>query len=115
MVQIVYTLGNPKGYDPDLAEARRKREPIFKLGRTEDYSGGIVFKTPEEARAYSSEHELGYEPYGLMLPNGWNTDVDSSRTQEDYDCLLNNAEIITLEEVRQGGRILPDGVLKSHA
>lgn len=57
------------------------------------------FKTPEEAEAWATENGLSYKPYGLMLPNGWETDVDDSREQEDYACLLNDAEVITLEEV----------------
>lgn len=107
MSEIAYTLGNPKNYDLSIAEGRRNRQPIYKTGRTEDYLGGVVFRTKEEAQSYASENGLPYEPYGVLLLKGWDQEVDYSRSLVNYDCLLVDAEIITLDEARLRMRITP--------
>lgn len=88
-----FTLGNPDSYEKALDEKKAKGEPLFKIGRTNDYLGGIVFKTQEEAVKYAKDHGYSYIPYKLTLPNGWEQDVDDSLEKADYFCLLTDAEI----------------------
>lgn len=91
---IVYTLGNPDSYEKALDEMEAKGQSLFKIGRTNDYLGGCVFKTAKEAAFYAEENECSYIPYKLKLPNGWEQDVDDSLEKADYYCLLVDAEIM---------------------
>jgi hypothetical protein len=90
-----YTLGNADNYDRALSE----EGPVMKLGKQEDYAGGIVFPTKADADAYLARHpELPYKVYGLFLPNRWKTDVQGEMLPgEDFYRLLNDAEVVQLE------------------
>jgi len=89
-----FTLGNHESYEKALDEMEAKGKPLLKVGRTDDYLGGCVFKTIEDAKKYAKESGYDYVPYRLKLPNGWEQDVDDSLEKAEYFCLLNDAEIM---------------------
>lgn len=90
---IVYTIGNPYYYEIGLKESS-SQNPLLKMGRDQEYLGGIIFKTKEEALEYIKENGLDYIPYGVILKNGWEEDVDDSYEHCNYNCLLKYSEII---------------------
>jgi hypothetical protein len=97
-----YTIGNKKAYD------RAVLEGASKIGRMSDYEGGCCWPTRAEAEAFLNRTG-GYVSfgedrppmlcavYGLILPHGWEQDVDSSHyEQEGFHRLVNDAPIIAL-------------------
>lgn len=90
-----WTVGNPDSYGPALAECAAEGKPLMKLGRTADYEGGSVWRTPEAAREYLARTGCPYSVYELSLPGPWGDVVDSSRESEvGYGSLLRDAEIL---------------------
>ena len=88
-----FTLGNPATYEVAID----KDPDLKKLGKNEDYDGGCVFRTKEDAANSSLAKEYGYHVYGLILPNGWNQDVDSSKeAEEGFSRLVNDARIVRI-------------------
>ena len=45
---MIYTFGRTSNYDKDLSA----RDDVKKIGRQEDYAGGSVWRTYEEAQAF---------------------------------------------------------------
>ena len=98
--KLFYTLGNPKSYEHGLLEAEMEKEPLLKLGRTQGYPGGCVFKTIKSAEKFNNDNNFKYKVYGLKLSNSWN-DIDFSKEKEvGYGFLLTDSEIIRLEDER---------------
>jgi len=98
MLNKAYTLGHHVSYEKYITEMQAKNQPVLKVGRTDSYLGGCVFKTQEEAVQYASANDLDYVPYELKLPNGWEQDVDCTLEKADHFCLLNDAEIIRISD-----------------
>ncbi len=83
--KIAYTVGNASSYDMAL----KINPPVYKLGKTEDYGGGICWQTAEEAVEFLESdffktidwgNGLTLDPkifavYLLELPNGWDEDT----------------------------------------
>ncbi len=77
-----YTIGHTRSYDEAL---EKDPDNAFKLGKTEDYQGGCVFKTLKEALEFlesSHFHDINwgdgkprdpknFSVYGLHLVNGY--------------------------------------------
>jgi len=92
--KVAFTLGNPNSYEVAID----KHPDITKLGRTGDYDGGCVFRTAKDAADSSLAEKYGYRVYGLILPNGWNQDVDISKEAEERFCrLINDARIVRIQ------------------
>jgi hypothetical protein len=96
-----FTIGNKAAYDRAAAEGATK------VGRTDGYDGGAVWPTREEARRWLDERGgcISFEGrppvpcavYGLILPHGWDSDVDSSHYREEgFHRLINDAPIVAL-------------------
>lgn len=96
-----FTIGNRKSYDENLS----RPGPVKKLGRdeSEDYPGGWVWKTREEAQEFLDR--MGGVPagdgnvyegavYGLILPNGWDSDVSPEPGDDGIHNLLVDAILI---------------------
>lgn len=84
---VAYTLGSEKAYDEALLNP-----PAFKIGKSEDYTGGWVWKTLEEAHGYRKVHQLPYAIYKIRLKSDW----DSCTYQlGSLDYLIYDAEIIS--------------------
>jgi hypothetical protein len=102
-VKIEVTAFTVESYDKGLSESN----PIHKIGRNnnygtigveEGYEGGAVFRTREEAQAFIDKNKYSYSVYGLILPNKWEIDVDTSKHEEEgFNRLINDAMVVGLE------------------
>ena len=102
MKPSAYTIGAKKAYDQALENG------AIKVGRHEGYEGGCVWPTLEEAESYLAKTggmvqfnedrpPVLCSVYGLILPNGWDEDVDSTNYERDgYHLLLSDAQLVKL-------------------
>lgn len=102
---IAYTIGNTKSYNLAL----KNDSNIKKLGKSDDYIGGIVWKTIKEARDFLKspkflqikwEDSLQRDPnnfsiYGLVIKN-WET---STYKLGDQDYLLCDTKLFLLSNI----------------
>ena len=98
-----FTVGYAKSYD----EALSKGTPE-KLGRRDDYDGGWIWRTPEEARTFLTTATFAetfrnrdpaeFSVYRLELPTGWEIDVSEAPHSDGVHRLLNDARIIKAED-----------------
>lgn len=89
---MVYTIGHEESYHCYFQEQGRPK----KLGRngSDDYPGGSVWKTEEEAMKHCPD---GYRVYGLLAD--WETNTEQSK-DGDWNDLLINAELIQLDNIK---------------
>ena len=89
---VAYTIGNVRSYDKDLVE----KENLYKVGRSEDYPGGWVWKTIEEVQQFIKKTVLNFQVgiYEIELPNDWATDVSQEPGKDGVYNLLNDALIV---------------------
>lgn len=87
---MLYTIGHKASYDKGLKDI--KHLPLMKVGVRDDYSGGIVFRTEEEAKQNCPE---GYDVYGLDVD--WNK--HTYWCGEGYQALIIDRPII---DIRNG-------------
>jgi len=80
---MIFTIGR---YDDSIFE----NNPL-KMGRAEDYPGGSVWKSKEEAEKHLQE---GYKVYGVMAD--WETETEPSQ-DGDWNDLLVDAPLVKLE------------------
>lgn len=87
-----YTVGAEAAYDQNLIDY--PEDGGSKLGQTEDYEGGWVWKTPEEAKEFAATLDDGqpFAVYELKLPSGW--EEDTYLASNNLHCLKHNAGII---------------------
>lgn len=89
---IAFTIGNTESYERGLQEAQQTRKPLLKIGRTDDYDGGAVFRTPDDAQAFINRHNYPYSVYQLTL--GSEGEIDwSHETELGYGFLLVSSPI----------------------
>jgi len=87
MTIIAFTVGRTTNYERGLH--------MRKVGRTEDYDGGCVFRTIPEAQAFIDQHGYPYSVYQLVLQS--DADVDWAREAElGYGLLLVDTPITAL-------------------
>lgn len=87
---MVYTVGNSKSYRRAIA----KYGLITKTGRTDDYEGGIIFLTRENAERYIKEYNHpNWEVFGVLAD--W--DKDTLETEDYWHWLLIDSPIAILE------------------
>lgn len=80
---MIYTIGHKVSYDKGIKELGYK---FRKVGKTEGYKGGIVFKTYEDAATFLDYNEIyDYDVYGLLAD--WDND-----TKDNH--LLHTSQII---------------------
>jgi hypothetical protein len=93
-----YTIGRTSSYDKDL-----KKGGTSKLGRHEDYPGGWVWRTGEEAEEFIQQQlrvvfpdcdPKNFSVYVLRLPNSWEADVSESPARDGVHNLLHDAVIV---------------------
>lgn len=99
-MKIAYTIGNFKNYDEALAT----NEIVTKLGRQEDYCGGCIWKTKEEAQAFiiadkimidgTKRDNKKFAVYELSLSGNWNSDVSQDVDEDGVHMLLVDAVIV---------------------
>jgi len=86
---MIYTIGNTESYMRLFATHDRPR----KTGRNDDYPGGSVWQTREEAQAHADSRP-GYSVFGVLADWDFNTEPSA---MGDWNDLLVNAELVVLE------------------
>jgi hypothetical protein len=106
-MKTAYTIGHTKNYDLSLAGT----EVVYKVGKSDDYKGGWVWETPEEARTFINSSEflpvdwgdgksrdpIKFSVYQIELPHSWESDV-SEPDQIGTRHLLHDAMIVSKYE-----------------
>lgn len=95
---MIYTIGNEKNYNALFSGPTAQDNPQ-KLGRTEDYSGGIVWQTVEQATANCPP---GYKVYGVKAD--WDKDTAPAngseeiggQTMHDFRLLIHTSSLVEL-------------------
>lgn len=85
---MLYTVGQKANYEKAIID--NAPDPVLKTGRTQTYSGGIVFLTIDDAVAWRKLWE--HENYAV-----WQLDTDEANTYiglDGYRYLLNDAPIV---------------------
>lgn len=96
---MIFTIGRTSSYDAALEEKQQRGEPLLKLGRTDEYVGGVVFHSTEDAEIFLKLHETtgefnehgDFSVYGLMCE--W----DNTYPLNGENYLINSAEIVSLD------------------
>ncbi len=91
---MIYAIGWEPGYSQYLAESP-ECDPVMKKGRTADYAGGSVWRTPEEAQQHC---KADYKVYGVIAD--WETDTVPSSDGQWHDLLV-DAKIVDLDAIEQ--------------
>lgn len=87
---MIYTLGRKSVYDIHIEH----NPQAMKIGRTEDYPGGSVWRTPEEARQYLADKNLDdFDVYGVEAD--WEKDTEPAKDGPFHD-LLGDARLVRL-------------------
>lgn len=85
---MIYTIGHTESYERYFAE---QKQPV-KVGRTDDYPGGCVWRTRHEAEEYCPD---GYSVYGVEAD--WEEGTEPNEIEPWRD-LLRDAPLIQLEK-----------------
>jgi hypothetical protein len=98
--KIAYTIGRTITYNKGIKEPGG----VKKLGREEQYEGGWVWSTIQQAKDFINYQMEQFEPawrpidfsvYELCLPNGWDIDISKLKVPGTLAyCLLHDAQII---------------------
>jgi len=89
---IIYTIGFTLDYERYFLSQDR----VIKQGRTNDYPGGGVWQTFEEAKAHCDKNE-GFSVYGVIA--NWD-DTAESKDGGGMRHLLRDSKLIKLEGVQ---------------
>ncbi len=86
---LVYTIGDKRFYLRYIKQGGRK------LGKTDDYEGGIVFHTAVEAERFlaNSNKRRLFSVYGVLAD--W--DRDTYNTGEIFNHLLHSARLVAIK------------------
>ena len=92
-----YTVGETAAYFQKREHKAAAGLPFVKIGRSEDYPGGAVFRDRESAQQFIDANHYPYSVWGLTLPHGWEQDVDETAEADEGFCrLLHDAELVPL-------------------
>lgn len=91
---MIYTIGHTKNY----LEAFETDPNLKKLGQTDDYPGGSVWKTRKEAENFLSRdsvynYDKGYSVFGVLAD--WETQTEEN-DEEEYNNLLVTSKLVKL-------------------
>lgn len=99
-MELAYTVGHTSSYDQYLIESSKP----MKLGKRDDYPGGWIWHTVEEARAFLERNDLEelyqdmdrrkFSVYELELPTSWEIDVTRDPDQHGVHHLIPDAQIL---------------------
>lgn len=84
---VIYTIGLTRFYEKYFEE----QDIPQKKGRSDNYHGGSVWQTFEEASKYPTE---GYSVYGILA--NWDTDTEPSACGASWHDLLIDAPLVKL-------------------
>lgn len=99
---MIYTLGKTEAYEGYFQS--NAPDPTFKQGRTEDYPGGTVWETREQAQAFVDTIE-GFKVYSVMA--SWEADTVPTATgpEGSHDLLRDSLIIESLDAARNGWKL----------
>lgn len=100
---IVYTIGHTGSYNETLKSSPNE---TYKMGKRDDYDGGWIWKTAEEAQAFIDSpaflkvdwgdnlprHPEKFSVYKVQLPNGWDKDVSPVPGEDGIYNLLTDSK-----------------------
>ncbi len=78
---MIYTIGHTENYE----QAFLNNDVVIKKGKTENYEGGSVWKTYEEAERNKPED---FSVYGVLAD--WKTDTSPNESNNWNDLLVNS-------------------------
>lgn len=81
VIRMIYTVGKEELYELYFYKQGSPR----KMGRTDTYPGGSVWKTKEEAEKFCKE---GYKVYGVEAD--WDRDTEKSENGDCHDLLVSS-------------------------
>jgi len=85
---VLYTVGHKDTYDPFLG-----RDDFMKVGKRDDYGGGVVFLTFEEAQDFLDDRNGDdYRVYGLV------TDIENTYEKDGRRYLIEDAKIVEVDD-----------------
>lgn len=101
---IVYTIGNSKTYDEDLIA----KDKVKKVGKKDNYLGGWIWKTQEDAFKFIKSQDflnldwgdgnprdpLNFSVYGVVICN-WEEDIYFSNEDNQFH-LLNDSPLVLI-------------------
>lgn len=107
MMIIAFTIGHTKSYNKALADDSHN---CFKTGRREDYEGGWIWKTAEEADDFIKSTEFmnvdwgdgnprnpnDFSVFKVILVNGWEKDVSAIPGKDNIFHLLVDSKFMAL-------------------
>lgn len=91
---MIYTIGRVTSYERALDE----HKDVKKSGKSDDYEGGWVWKTYEEALTEAKKHDIAgvsqYKVYGVKA--NWDTDTEHHGNNH-YNNLLVDSIIVRVD------------------
>ena len=91
---MIFTIGRKLAYDVALDDPTE--EHPMKLGRSENYVGGSVWKTVLQAQRYAAHKKLkGFAVYGVLAD--WDKDTEKSKDGPYHD-LLTDSEFVRVPD-----------------
>lgn len=84
---MIFTIGRTESYDQNIAS----QENCQKKGKDQNYCGGSVWRTYEEALEYVVE---GYSVYGVVAD--WDKDTEENQEGGNWHNLLKDAKLIKI-------------------
>ena len=88
---MIYTIGHTESYMRSHKRSKYLGKPFYKIGRTEYYPGGSVWKTKGEAKQHC---DASRSVFGVIAD--WEEDTAPSIIGDWHDLLV-NADIVVLE------------------
>lgn len=85
---MIFTIGYTESYERYFIEQKQPR----KLGRTNDYVGGSVWRTFEEAKLNCPD---SYSVYGVLA--NWETETEPSK-DGNWNDLLITSDLVQLDK-----------------
>ena len=93
---MIYTIGNLDSYRKGLSDPRG----LKKLGSSQEYLGGAVWKTPEEAKEHLENNQPRLEGYGVFeIDASWEYDVIEHPENMPWHLLVNTSPITREMEI----------------
>lgn len=89
---MFYTLGNPDIYEEYLSNDPHP----MKLGRKNDYIGGSIFRSQEDAKKFLKKNRIPFNVYGVVVQE---KDIDFSKEKENgFGDLLVDSLLIRIKK-----------------
>ena len=94
-----YTIGRKDVYDSNIKDCESTLDVLIRMGASDSYRGGWMWKTEQEAREFIETSNLitfEADVYGVHLFGGWHNDVSSEPGEDGAYSLLVDRPIFKL-------------------